>query len=198
MGRQNNPQFIILHCTASPDKGTQDWDQVRKFHIMPPPHGRGWRDIGYHYGVELIGDKYEVLKGRSPHEPGAHCHQDGMNFKSLGVCMVGGDLNTGFGPHYPLPDAQRRKTIELCADLCREHNISPANIRGHKEIDSGKACPGVGVDMDEFRKDVAREMMNEKPDDEDVGEPEIKSSLQKVLLDLDKARDGIKRLIWEM
>lgn len=158
----NNPQFLVIHCTASPDSGTMDWEAVRKVHTDPKPRGNGWSDIGYHFGVEKIGDRYEILRGRSPKVVGAHCKAAGMNRKSLGICMVGGDPYDGFGDKYLLPEEQRDLTIDLCADLCMEYDISPENVVGHREFDPGKTCPGTGVDMDDFREDVAERIAEKK------------------------------------
>ena len=154
MGR-NNPEFIIIHCSAGPDRVTRDWDAIREYHKRPKHRGgRGWRDVGYHFGVELVGKNYEVVRGRSPLDSGAHCLEQNMNYRSLGICLVGGDPYEGFGEKYPLPDAQLGVAVRLCVDLCREFGIPVKNIKAHRDFATYKPCPGLGVDMDRFRATV--------------------------------------------
>jgi hypothetical protein len=145
----NNPKYIIVHCSASDDTPADNWQALRHYH-----RSKGWVDIGYHYGVELVGDNYEIRKGRPEEMNGAHCVEDGMNTKSLGVCMVGGDPGDGFGSKYPLPEEQYNVTVGLIANLCLRWNIPTENVRGHREY-ARKTCPGVGVDLDKLRADVA-------------------------------------------
>lgn len=183
----NKVEFIVLHCTASPDSGTHDWEAVRRFH----KDVRGYSDIGYHYGVELVGAQYEVLRGRAPNVPGAHCRAQAMNNRSLGVCMVGGDPKTGFGPDYPLPDEQRDVTVQLCADLCIEYGLTAAAVRGHGELDPRKTCPGIGVDMNAFRADVT-EAMERKTIGH--GKPSLRSEIRAVSDDLERLNERLRRL----
>ena len=76
---------IMIHHSATRDSETVSWGAIRRYHIET----MGWKDIGYHLGVELVGDHYEVMLGRDLEANGAHCYQDGMNVKALGVCFVG-------------------------------------------------------------------------------------------------------------
>ena len=55
---------IIIHHSAGPDSKIQNWGQIRRYHI----DHNGWRDIGYHYGIELVGYDYEILLGRWENE----------------------------------------------------------------------------------------------------------------------------------
>ena len=147
----NNPEYIIVHCSAGPDRVTRDWPAIRDYHVRV----RGWSDIGYHYGVERVGDGFEVVRGRPVFRSGAHCVEQHMNSRSIGICMVGGDPAEGFGDKCPLPAGQYRVTVNLAAELCVEYGIKAANVRGHREFNPGKTCPGVGVDLDKLRRDVA-------------------------------------------
>ena len=82
------PKWIVLHHSLSRDSHTTlDWASIRRWHV----DHNGWRDIGYHFGVERIkpNSVYEILVGRMPNETGAHCTHAGMNRKSIGICAVG-------------------------------------------------------------------------------------------------------------
>lgn len=102
------PTHIIIHHSLTADSGSVSWDAIRRFHtswryngrIVSPEEGEHlkeigkhvtapWRDIGYHWGIERVGDKYEVLPGRPECERGAHCAAYNMNASSIGICLVG-------------------------------------------------------------------------------------------------------------
>jgi hypothetical protein len=46
---------IILHCSATPEGREVSVETIRGWHSDPPPQGRGWSDIGYHYVIHLDG-----------------------------------------------------------------------------------------------------------------------------------------------
>lgn len=141
------PDHIVLHCSATADSGTVSWNAIRKYHVLT----LGWRDIGYHFGIELVGDAYEVLVGRWWDQQGAHCAGGDMNYKALGVCCVGDfDLKTP-------PAVQWNKCLDLVLRLCATLKIDPDNVWGHGEIDGRKSCPGLLWDMARFRYQLKQE-----------------------------------------
>ena len=140
------PTHITLHHSLTKDSGTASWDAIRKYHKE-----LGWLDIGYHFGIELIGSSYEVLLGRMPFETGAHCKEHGMNHTSLGICFVG-----NFDIEKP-SDAMWKKGLSLCSSLCRIFNISIENIHGHSYYAGYKSCPGKMFDVEKFKKDLKHE-----------------------------------------
>lgn len=140
------PSRIILHCSATPDGRVSDWGAIRRYHKQV----NGWRDIGYHFGIELVGEDYEVLMGRWPDETGAHA--SGQNYDSIGVCFVG-----AFDEQPPPPE-QWEKGLELVAWLCLRFVIPAKNIFGHREFDQKKTCPGRAFDLDRFRAELRKEM----------------------------------------
>jgi len=125
------PEYIILHHSLTKDSKTVSWDAIRKYHKQ-----KGWQDIGYHYGIELVGNKYEIMHGRKPNEAGAHCKQMGMNFKSLGVCFVGNFDETVMTKE--MFQAGKLLLVSLCLDF----HINVDNIRMHREYATYKTCPG--------------------------------------------------------
>ena len=135
------PTHIIVHCSDTKDSGTVSWGAIKRWHV-----GRlGWSDIGYHFGCELIGDEFEILAGRPINKMGSHCKAGGMNHVALGFCLVG-----KFEDESP-PEDQWEKSARYVAGLCYVLGIPVANIRGHREYDDHKTCPGSRFDMDKFR-----------------------------------------------
>lgn len=74
---------IMLHHSAGPDGKAVDWTGIRRQHTEE----RGWRDVGYHFGVERVEGAYKALIGRPLHLQGAH--EPTANRSAIGVCMVG-------------------------------------------------------------------------------------------------------------
>lgn len=120
---------VLIHHSAGPDTGGLDADGIRHYHVEV----KGWRDVGYHYLVELEGHRYIVVPGRPETQDGAHC--PGHNQTALGVCMVGDFTDS------PPSLEQLRVTAELCADLCRRHGIRSLDIRPHRAFRRTE-CPG--------------------------------------------------------
>lgn len=138
------PQSIILHCSATEDSETPSWEAIRRFH----KDIRGWRDIGYHYGLEEYDGELVILRGRSPFDMGAHCVAAGRNRDSLGVCVVG-EYDT------EAPDEEKYlATVALLISLCFMFHIDPDNVYGHREFEMNKTCPGDMWDLDRLRDDI--------------------------------------------
>ena len=139
------PEYIVVHHSESGDSITRNWDEIRRYHIKD----RGWSDIGYHFGIELIGDKYEILKGRPEDQPGAHAL--GFNSKSIGVCCVGNFDKA------EMPAEQMKVLVILLKTLMVKYSIQARNVIGHRETYAmlnkplEKTCPGLKVDLDKLR-----------------------------------------------
>jgi N-acetylmuramoyl-L-alanine amidase len=133
---------LIIHHSLTFDGKVVDWTAIRKYHIET----NGWADIGYQYGIELVGDKYVVQKGRSEHTPGAHCL--GQNDKSIGICVVG---------NYDLAEpanAALNLLAELCADICKRYGLTSNDIFPHNQFASYKTCPGKKFSMEKLKAKV--------------------------------------------
>ena len=59
---------IICHCSATAEGKAFTTDDIRRWHTSPP---NNWRDIGYHYVIELDGSihKGRPISSRSPAMP---------------------------------------------------------------------------------------------------------------------------------
>lgn len=142
----NSKTHIILHHSLTKDSLTASWPAIRKYH----KYTLGWVDIGYHAGIEEIRypGEYEILIGRDYFETGAHCPQGQMNRKGFGFCFTG-----NFDVLRP-PERMLDKAAGYLASVCRLGNISPDNIKGHRDFNPHKSCPGKLFDIDDFRNRV--------------------------------------------
>ena len=135
MGLINNPKYIIVHSSASPQRGDTARD-VHSWHLE-----KGWDGIGYHFTVS---DDGMVEVGRPWYWSGAHCPE--YNNNSIGVMRFGNskeDFN----------EQQKDGLLSLVKGLMTQFNIPKENVLGHYETKSGakqgKTCPD--IDMEWFR-----------------------------------------------
>lgn len=136
------PTEIIIHHSFTKDNETVSWGAIRKFHV----EDRGWKDIGYHFGVEQVGREYEIFVGRMLTEQGAHCY--GQNEYSIGVCIVGNfDI-------VPPPIDQWNLAVRLVRSLCTVFNIPKDQVYPHRKFAPWKTCPGRVFDMKAFLNDI--------------------------------------------
>lgn len=165
MPRKDKIKYLIIHTSSS---AWGSVDVIRDWHTLPPPKGRGWADIGYHYVITNGFLTYDHLKKNTPdaqadghvwpgrdldhdgdveEEVGAHCV--GYNDKSLGICLVGS------GGKYT--KAQLESLYSICLRLMTHYNIPVDNVLGHYETPNGKSqgksCPD--LDMVKIREMLA-------------------------------------------
>ena len=136
----NKPEYIIIHHSATQQGNAETFRKAHK--------AKGWRDIGYHYVVgngTYSGDG-EVETGRTEAEDGAHCSADGMNRKSIGICLVG-----DFDKQKPTP-AQIEALERLCRDIMSRYKIPVSKVLGHGEVKGAATnCPGKNFDVEALR-----------------------------------------------
>jgi len=137
-------EYIMLHHSLTLDGQTVSWNAIRRYHMQD----LGWQDIGYHFGIELIGDHYEILAGRMLDEPGAHCKEQDMNRKSIGICFLG-----NFDLEQPA-QKQWELGLKLVRSLAGIFEIPRNKVTGHREYAPYKSCPGTRFDLDRFRKEI--------------------------------------------
>lgn len=102
-----------------------------------------------HFGIGRSGRIYVVAAGRCWHNaPSTSGYHD--NSSSIGIEAE----NDG---RQPWPAVQLDAYRKLCAALCKEFGLSASRVKAHREVNTGKPDPH-GVDMDDFRADVARLM----------------------------------------
>ena len=140
-------EYIIIHHSLTADGREVSWNAIRNWHTgVTNRSPYKWLDIGYHFGIEKIGTRYETLLGRSLLHSGAHCKEQNMNKVGIGICLVG-----NFDLVSP-SSLQLTQLISLVQTLQDIYIIPKEKVLGHREIASYKSCPGKLFNMDEFRR----------------------------------------------
>ena len=121
--------LIILHCSATPEGRSLDFEACRRDHIRH----RHFRDIGYHFYITRDG---VVHTGRPLEQAGAHCK--GHNRHSVGICYEGG-LDAAGHPKDTRTVPQKEALTKLVRELKRR--FPRALVVGHRDLDPGKDCP---------------------------------------------------------
>lgn len=120
--------IIIHHTAVSRTLNNQQYQAVKNYHIR-----LGWGDIGYNWLIEPNGD---IVQGRSEHIAGAHCKEQSMNTRSIGVCLTG-DFDK------ELPTSQQETSLaKLLVFLAERYNTPIGNIEYHRKFATYKSCPG--------------------------------------------------------
>lgn len=120
---------LIVHCSATPEGRDVKTETIKDWHV----NGNHWKDIGYHYVIELDGS---IHKGRDESVIGAHC--SGQNADSIGICYVGGVDKDCKTPKDTRTEAQKQSLIKLLKELKQKY--TGAIIYGHRDF-AKKDCP---------------------------------------------------------
>jgi hypothetical protein len=162
---------VIVHHSLSGDNTLTNSVAIRRFHTSYRQGGniiteedfykkqeagekgliRPWKDVGYHWLLERLSDEDRrvwVLEGRSMMMHGAHCPEEGMNRRGIGVCVIG---NFDIAPP---PEDVFEKAASFVSWLCRMYHVPIENVQGHREYATYKSCPGEKFDLDYFRERV--------------------------------------------
>lgn len=142
----NPVEYLIIHCTATPQGREVTSADIRRWHTSPPPAGRGWKQVGYtdifhlNGGVERlvannedgIVDPWEITNGVA-----------GLNSRIRSIVYVGGLDVTGKLPIDTRTRDQREAMKKYVLDFIK---INPTvKVAGHYQFDKSKACPSFNV-----------------------------------------------------
>ncbi len=130
---------IVLHCAATPEGRDVKTETIRKWHT----EGNGWKDIGYHFVIELDG---AVRPGRPIDQVGAHVA--GHNADSVGICYVGGMDGANKKPKDTRTAAQKAAMRALVVAL--KAFYPKAEVLGHWDLSPNKACPSFNVKSEQW------------------------------------------------
>lgn len=92
----------------------------------------------------MVGDGYLCMVGRPLNESGAHCRQERMNHRGIGICLVG-NYDEAPPSYGMLSELVRR----LIVPLMETFDIPEEHIIFHRELAAYKSCPGKA-----FRKEL--------------------------------------------
>lgn len=119
---------IIVHCSATEAGKDFKAADIRRWHI----EGNGWKDIGYHYVIDIDGT---IEVGRPIDQAGAHTTNH--NKTTIGICYVGGLWNG------KPKDTRTLKQQAAMVQLIRSLKVCFPTIKkvsGHRDY-ANKACP---------------------------------------------------------
>lgn len=137
-------QYLVIHCTATPEGREVSAADIRRWHTSPAPTGRGWKQVGYTDLFHLDGrverlvsnnedanvDPWEITNGAK-----------GYNSVSRHIVYAGG-CDAGMKPKDTRTAAQKEALRKYVLDFHARH---PAvKIVGHNQL-AAKACPSFDV-----------------------------------------------------
>lgn len=136
---------LFVHCTASREGLNLSLDWFLDFFR----NDRGWNRPGYHFLILLDG----TIEVMWPNNLDPYLTQDevvngarGHNFESIHISYVGG-VDRYLRPKDTRTPEQKRSIDKLIQTItCKIPNI---RVRGHREVNGGKACPSFEV-QDEY------------------------------------------------
>jgi hypothetical protein len=137
-------KYLIIHCTATPEKRVVTPADIQRWHTAPKPHGRGWSRVGYSDMILLSGEVINL----APYDDDSDVDQwevtygaKGYNSISRHVVYVGGTDKR----LRPKDTRTNRQKQALAAYVFKflYHNPN-AKVIGHNQV-SSKACPSFDV-----------------------------------------------------
>lgn len=128
--------MFVIHCSATPHTMDIGAAEIDLWHRK-----QGYLKIGYHYVIRRNG---LVEVGRNHDEPGAHAQ--GVNSKSLGICMVGGLDERGKPQKNFTPE--QWTALEVVLMGLKRSFPHVKTIVGHRDLPGvNKECPCFDVKL---------------------------------------------------
>lgn len=140
MNRRRQTKYLVVHCSAtrpSSDIGADEIDDMHK--------RKKWDGIGYHAVIRRDGT---IEFGRHFDAHGAHVL--GQNYRSVGICMVGGISEANGESENNFTDAQFLALHAILAMLTWSY--PDAEVLGHRDLSPDLDGDGV-VEPQEWLKD---------------------------------------------
>lgn len=164
------PRYVIVHHTDNqnppddPSQGTIEGAvrfarNIQKFHM----DNNGWSDSGHNFLNTTGGFILEGRHGSLDAVKQGFCVQSAHAAHDSGRLANGnqspGIENEGNFMIFPMGQKQWESLVELCASLCSSCDISPLNIKGHRDF-SNTDCPGDWLysRLPHLRKEVANKL----------------------------------------
>jgi len=138
-------KYLVLHCTATREFSEVTSDQIRHWHLDPPPAGRGWSRVGYTHIIHLNGsieqlvpnnddnivDPWEITNGVA-----------GINSVSVHIVYAGGLSADGKTPKDTRTIFQTQTMRNFVLQFITKHPLF--KIAGHNRF-AANACPSFNV-----------------------------------------------------
>lgn len=138
-------QYLVIHCTATPEGRLVTSNDIRRWHLSAPPVGRGWHQVGYTDMIHLDGRIERLVKNNDDaYVDGWEITNgvEGINSVARHIVYVGGLMRDGRTPKDTRTPAQ---LAALTAFVKKFHAKFPdVKIMGHNQF-AQKACPSFDV-----------------------------------------------------
>lgn len=161
--KQNKIENIVIHWVGN--AGSSALANRNYFESLKNIH----KYASAHYIIGLNG---EIIRCIPDDEIAYHAGNYSMNRKSIGIenCHPnwGGKFN----------EKTYNSLIELCAYLCKKYGLDASDLIRHYDV-TGKNCPKYYVEnkeaWEQFKKDVARKINNQKIDKEKGSDEKVRT-----------------------
>jgi len=138
-------QYLVVHCTASPEGRNLSRADIIRFHTAPVSEGgRGWSRVGYSDMIDINGR----LINLRPYNENNYVEQNEYTFGAVGLNMIArhvvyvGGCDKNMDPK-DTRTTEQRETLKQY--VIKFHQLHPeAKIIGHNQV-AKKACPSFDV-----------------------------------------------------
>lgn len=162
--KQNKIEYLVIHWVGN--AGSSALANRNYFENLKNTH-RTYASS--HYIVGLNG---EIIRCIPDDEVAFHAGSYSMNRKSIGIENCHPDWEGKFNEN------TYNSLIELCAKLCKKHNIPINNVIRHYDV-TGKNCPKYYVEYEDAWKQLKQDI-NNKINGEVVPVPELKQGSEEI------------------
>jgi hypothetical protein len=137
-------KYLIIHCTATPEGREITEDDIRLWHLSPPPRGKGWKQVGYTDLFHLNGDSTRLVDNNENGwvESGEITNGvTGINNVSRHIVYAGG-TDRYLNPKDTRTNDQQIAMRDYVMDFVAR--FPEVKVAGHNQF-SAKACPSFDV-----------------------------------------------------
>jgi N-acetylmuramoyl-L-alanine amidase len=140
-------EYIVVHCTVTPEGRDVKAETVVKWHTDPTPTGNGWMRPGYSNIIELDGTLVNVFRYNNDGWVQADEVTNGAkgyNAKSRHICYVGGVERNNIKV---AKDTRTLAQIETMKNYLIKAKTEHPHVKiiGHNDLNPDKACPSFNV-----------------------------------------------------
>ena len=138
-------QYLMIHCTATPEGRDVSAQSVKSMHMDKPPKGHGWDRVGYASLLLLDGTEHRFTTFDEDQIVSNHELTYGageMNAVSCHICYVGGMDKPYKNAKDTRTDAQKKGLEKFVKDFLQVH--PQVKVCGHYDF-CRKACPSFDV-----------------------------------------------------
>ena len=138
-------QYLVIHCTGTPEGRNDKAEDVVAWHTAQPPVGFGWKRPGYSNIIELDGTLVNVRAYNNDGWVQADERTNGArgyNDVSRHICYIGGQDKYG-----KTKDTRTAEQIDVLAKYCIATRLGHPDVEiiGHTDLNPGKDCPSFNV-----------------------------------------------------